>query len=74
MPIPDPKVVMWDVLSGDFDINISPERCVSNILKRTGPGSIIVFHDSEKAFPRLKVALPKMLNHYSELGYRFKAL
>lgn len=67
-------IVMWDVLSGDFDINISPEKCTQNVLKNTKAGSIIVFHDSEKAFERLQVALPKTLEHFSKLGYNFKGL
>ncbi len=67
-------IVMWDVLSGDFDINISPEKCTQNVLKNTKAGSIIVFHDSEKAFERLQIALPKTLEHFSKLGYNFKGL
>jgi peptidoglycan/xylan/chitin deacetylase (PgdA/CDA1 family) len=68
------KIVMWDVLSADFDTNISPRQCLENVIKFTGPGSIIVFHDSEKAFPRLKYALPKALEYLSEKGFSFKSL
>ena len=68
------KVIMWDVLSGDFDIACSPQQCLANVLFASVPGSIIVFHDSEKAFPRLEYALPKMLRYFSEKGYLFKAL
>ena len=46
------KVVMWSVLSGDFDVNITPEQCYANVLKNTESGSVIVFHDSEKAYER----------------------
>src|SRR5436190_2963882 len=52
----EPTIVMWDVLSGDFDIDCSPEQCLANVVLTSGPGSIIVFHDSEKAFPRLEYA------------------
>jgi peptidoglycan-N-acetylglucosamine deacetylase len=68
------KTVMWDVISGDFDESLSPEKCYSNVVKNAGKGSIVVFHDSAKAFPRLKYALPKVLEFYSERGYQFKSL
>lgn len=68
------KIVMWDVLSGDFDTQISGEACFQNVVKHAGPGSIIVFHDSTKAFDRMSVALPKVLKHFSDLGYRFESI
>lgn len=70
----EPKVIMWDVLSGDFDTTCSPEQCLANVLFASVLGSIIVFHDSEKAFPRLKYALPRVLRYFSENGYSFKSL
>jgi peptidoglycan/xylan/chitin deacetylase (PgdA/CDA1 family) len=68
------KIIMWDVLSADFDGAISAEQCLQNVLKHTLPGSIIVFHDSEKAYPHLHYVLPKVLEHLSAKGYRFKSL
>lgn len=68
------KIVMWDVLSADFDTKITPEKCLQNVLKNTTKGSIIVFHDSLKAEKNLKFVLPKMLKHFSELGFEFKAI
>ena len=68
------KIIMWTVLSGDFDISISPELCADNIIKNTGAGSIVVLHDSEKAFERLKYALPAVLKYFSEKGYSFKSI
>lgn len=65
------KIIMWSVLSGDFDVKISPEQCLKNVLKNKKPGSIIVFHDSEKAYKALGYALPKLLNQLSEEGYVF---
>ena len=62
---------MWDVLSGDFDVQLSPENCCSNVLLNVQPGSIIVFHDSAKAWERMAYALPKVLHHFTKLGYRF---
>ena len=68
------QIMMWDVLSGDFDTTISGEACAQNVIQNSGPGSIIVFHDSAKAMDRLRIALPKVLAHFSKLGYQFKAL
>ena len=68
------QTIMWDVLSGDFDINVTPEACLGYVLYHTKPGSIIVFHDSTKAWERLQYALPKVLEHFSKKGYEFKAL
>ncbi|WP_029280548.1 polysaccharide deacetylase family protein [Pedobacter borealis] len=68
------NIIMWDVLSGDFDIKLSPEKCYRNVIKHTGNGSIIVFHDSLKAFDRLSYALPKVLAYFSEKGFTFSTL
>ena len=68
------KVIMWDVLSGDFDIACTPQQCLANVLLASVSGSIVVFHDSEKAFSKLEYTLPRMLSHFSEKGYLFKAL
>ena len=68
------QIVMWDVLSADFDQNISKEKCLQNVIKNTKTGSIIVFHDSEKALKNLEYTLPKVLKYFSEKGFEFKAL
>ncbi|RZJ74876.1 MAG: polysaccharide deacetylase family protein [Flavobacterium sp.] len=68
------KIIMWDVLSGDFDVNLSPEKCYENVIKNTENGSIIVFHDSLKAFDRLQYALPKTIQYLREKGYQFGTL
>lgn len=68
------RIVMWDVLSGDFDAKLSPEQCLHNVTNNAGPGSIVVFHDSLKAEERLKYALPRVLDHFTGLGYRFEKL
>lgn len=70
----DVKVVMWNILSGDFDQSLSPERCTYAVIKGTKPGSIIVFHDSEKAFPNLSIALPAVLKSLSAKGFTFSKL
>ena len=65
------KIIMWDVLSADFDRGLTGERCARNVIRYAQPGSIVVFHDSEKAFDRLRRALPAVLENFSGLGYRF---
>ena len=67
-------IVMWSVLSGDFDTTIDGEKCYSNVVKNTKPGSVIVFHDSDKAFARLEYALPKALEFFAGKGYEMKKI
>jgi peptidoglycan/xylan/chitin deacetylase (PgdA/CDA1 family) len=68
------KIIMWDVLSGDFDTTIDGEKCYKNVINHVENGSIIVFHDSLKAFERLEYALPKVLKFLTEQGYSFGTL
>jgi peptidoglycan-N-acetylglucosamine deacetylase len=68
------KIIMWSVLSGDFDTSLSADACTQNVINHTKAGSIVVFHDSTKAWDRMSVALPKVLKHFSALGFRFEAL
>lgn len=68
------EIIMWDVLSGDFDLNLSNEECLKNVLQNAQSGSIIVFHDSEKAFSKLKYTLPKVLEHLSNKGFVFSSI
>ncbi|WP_188619888.1 polysaccharide deacetylase family protein [Flavobacterium suaedae] len=65
------KIIMWDVLSADFDKTITPEKCLSNVTKNTRNGSIIIFHDSVKAYPNLKHALPSSIKYLKENGFTF---
>jgi peptidoglycan/xylan/chitin deacetylase (PgdA/CDA1 family) len=67
----DFKIVMWDVLSMDYDKSVSQEQCYRNVVNHAKPGSVIVFHDSIKAWENLKYALPKTLEYLSEKGYSF---
>lgn len=68
------NIIMWDVLSGDFDINLEAEDCFKTVVKGVRNGSIIVFHDSQKAWPRLKGCLAKVLDHLKNEGYSMEAL
>jgi peptidoglycan/xylan/chitin deacetylase (PgdA/CDA1 family) len=68
------KIIMWDVLSADYDASISAEKCLKNATKKVSSGSIIVFHDSAKAFPHLEYTLPKALKILSEKGFVFEKI
>lgn len=68
------KTIMWDVLSGDFDTSIKPENCYLNVIRNAREGSIVVFHDSLKALPALQYTLPRVLDFFTQKGYRFKAI
>jgi peptidoglycan-N-acetylglucosamine deacetylase len=70
----DAKIIMWDVLSADFDSLFSPENCLNNVIENVSPGSIIVFHDSEKAFINLEYVLPKTLQSFKQAGIRLKSI
>lgn len=65
------QVVMWDVLSGDFDPSLGQQECLDNILRYVRPGSIIVLHDSLKSFSKLKFVLPRLLETLHSQGYSF---
>ena len=68
------KIIMWDVLSHDYDQQLTPEECTENVLRNVRPGSIIVFHDSVKAWPNLKASLPVVLEQLKKKGFIFKVL
>jgi len=68
------SIVMWSVLTYDFDKKVSKEQCLRNSIVKTKPGSIVVFHDSLKSEVNLLYALPLFLKHFTEKGYSFKVL
>lgn len=68
------KIIMWDVLSADFDTSISQEKCLQNVLKNIQTGSIIIFHDSVKAEKNLRFVLPKVLEFITEKKWNCKAI
>lgn len=68
------EIVMWDVISLDYDQKKSPEECFQEVVKQVTRGSIIVFHDSIKASKNMMEILPKILKYYKEKGYKFKAV
>ena len=72
--IPQMKIIMWNVVSADFDTNINSEKCTRNVLKHAKSGSMLVFHDSEKAFPRLQKTLPVVIKELSDRGFVFEKI
>lgn len=68
------KIIMWDVLSADFDEALTGEQCLQNVVLNAGKGSVIVFHDSQKALKRLEYSLPKVLEYFTETGYQFEKI
>jgi peptidoglycan-N-acetylglucosamine deacetylase len=68
------KIVLWSVLSYDFDNTLSAEMVLKKCIKHTKPGSILVFHDNVKAFDTLQAVLPAYLNHFKQKNYTFEAI
>lgn len=71
---PELEMIMWDVLSYDFDPKISVQHCYNHVIKNVKSGSIIVFHDSIKAFDKLQYLLPEVLTYLKNEGYSMKSL
>ena len=68
------KIILWDILSGDFDAKLSKEKSLENCIKHSKNGSIIVFHDSVNAADKLKHVLPQVLTHFNEKGFVFEKI
>lgn len=70
----DYYIIMWDVLTRDYDEDVNPQKCLNYVIDHSEGGSIIVFHDTIKAKKNLQYVLPKVLDYYSEKGFEFKAI
>jgi peptidoglycan/xylan/chitin deacetylase (PgdA/CDA1 family) len=68
------KILMWSVLTKDYDANFDEVQCLKNAIKKTRNGSIVLFHDSLKAKKNLRYVLPKYLEHFSKKGYKFEII
>ena len=68
------RIIMWDVLSGDFDSSLSASDCLEAVRKNTKPGSIVVLHDNLKAIHKLKSFLPSLMDYFSSKGFCFDGL
>lgn len=66
------QIIMWDIMSFDFDLNTSQNQCVDNVIKNVRAGSIVTFHDSEKASEKVQYSLPIVLDYITEKGYNLK--
>jgi len=70
----DYKIIMWNILSQDWDSTISKEKCASNVINNATKGDIVVFHDSVKASHNMMYSLQMVLEHFSKNGYVFKRI
>ncbi|MCF8326242.1 MAG: polysaccharide deacetylase family protein [Leadbetterella sp.] len=68
------KILMWSVLTKDYDGSFNEVQCFENAIKKTRNGSIVLFHDSLKAQKNLRYVLPKYLEHFSKKGYKFEVI
>lgn len=68
------QLVMWDIITGDFDLNATPEDCIERVEKHLAPGSIIVMHDSIKASKNVLGSLRPIIEHILEKGYELAPL
>ncbi|MHA7055966.1 polysaccharide deacetylase family protein [Aquimarina sp. M1] len=68
------QIILWDVLSKDWDKGTSPKECYDNVVRNSKSGSIVIFHDSIKASKNLKRVLPKVLEYFTEKGYVFDSI
>ena len=68
------KIVMWDVMTKDYKKKKEPEELFRKIVQKARPGSILVFHDSNKASRNMKPVLTKVLDYYDQQGYRFRSI
>jgi peptidoglycan/xylan/chitin deacetylase (PgdA/CDA1 family) len=68
------KIIMWDVLTYDYDKKTSPEQCLQNVNENVRNGSVIVFHDSLKAQRNMEYALPRFIAYAKEHGFEFERL
>jgi peptidoglycan/xylan/chitin deacetylase (PgdA/CDA1 family) len=65
------RIIMWDLITGDYDPAVPASVLLERVKKYVRPGSVIVFHDSEKAAPRMLEVLPQVLAYLADQGYRF---
>ena len=72
--LPDYRIIMWDVLSGDFDVSLTKEKCLEGVNTKTKPGSIVVFHENDKAWEKMSYTLPRFLDYFHQQGYNFSVI
>lgn len=67
-------IVMWNIISRDYNSRLSPAACLNNVVRHIRPGDIVVFHDSKKAFRNMSYALPRVLEQLHSRGMKSKAI
>jgi len=70
----DYKIVMWDIITHDYNRSLQPETVFNNVRKRVRNGSIIVFHDSMKAKNNMLTALPRTIEYLNSQGFKYEVL
>jgi peptidoglycan/xylan/chitin deacetylase (PgdA/CDA1 family) len=70
----DFQIIMWDIITCDYDRTLSPNEVFRNITKYSRNGSIVVFHDSIKARDNMFATLPRAIKFWKSEGYEFKTL
>ena len=68
------KIIMWNILSRDYALTVTPTECYRGVVKHIAPGAIIAFHDSDKTFRNMSYALPRVLERIKELGLKCKII
>ncbi|QQS52339.1 MAG: polysaccharide deacetylase family protein [Bacteroidota bacterium] len=68
------RIIMWDVLSHDYNTRLPAKMCLRNVIRSTRNGSVVVFHDSKKAAPTLLYTLPLFLEHFTRKGFIFRSI
>jgi hypothetical protein len=68
------NVILWSVLTGDYNASLTPTAILESVLPLLKPGAIVVMHDSIKAFPHLEVILPAILRYCKEQNLVLSAL
>jgi peptidoglycan/xylan/chitin deacetylase (PgdA/CDA1 family) len=68
------RIVMWNIISRDYNRRLSPRRCLETVVRHVRPGDIVVFHDSRKAFRNMSYALPRTLEYLRANGMNSKAI
>ncbi|WP_390886640.1 polysaccharide deacetylase family protein [Lacinutrix neustonica] len=68
------KIIMWSVITFDWEQDITKAQCLKNAMSKTNNGDIVVFHDSVKAFKNMRYALPEFLDYFSKKGFRFETI
>ncbi len=68
------RLIMWSIISRDYNSRLSPQKCYNNVAKYLEAGSIVVFHDSDKSFKNMSYALPRVLKLAKDMGLECKVI